>query len=200
MNNDLAMMTEAPESPASESFASESCASETSAKTWAETSESSAAAKRIEPETSSYTLTKLAAEAVEEKRTARNVRRAIEDHDAPRPVETPRRPTPTETAKEPDTNAGTESDERWSIPWLVNVTGIHVEWRAINEPRIVIRQIACVGNTRFDDDRGPLTNHALLWRTLQVACCLRSLTHHLNRIEHILLLIEVSVAQRRRPR
>ena len=51
----------------------------------------------------------------------------------------------------------------------------------------------------MNDDRRALRRHGLLRRALKIAGLLGALAHHLDGVRYILLLVVISIAERRRP-
>src|SRR6266550_9169119 len=56
-----------------------------------------------------------------------------------------------------------------------------------------------LGTSSLDDDVRVLRRYGLLLRILKFARFLRALAHHLYGLHHVLFLVVVSVAERRRP-
>jgi hypothetical protein len=134
-----------------------------------------------------------AGKAVEEAGASRDKNIPVEEELPAAPVEAPGRPTPAVSPEKPKPNRRTE-EKLGTNPGIENEAWPHSQGRSVNGPRIVNRQVANVGNSRLDDDRRPLRGYGLLRRALQSSCILGSLAHDLNCVEHILLLIEIGVA------
>src|SRR6266404_1587299 len=130
---------------------------------------------------------------VEETRAMRDINIVVEEYLPAAPVEAPGTPTPAISAEKPETNPRTEVKRR-SIPGIKNVPRVHRQRRSVNGPWIVNRQVANIGFRGLDGDRRALCGHRLLRRALQSSGVLGTLAHDLNCVEHILLLIEISVA------
>ena len=108
---------------------------------------------------------------------ARDVRVVVEDYDSPAPVKTPGRPAPTESAEKPQANRWTKRNKGWSDPAVVKVTRIDSKRSAVNDPRIVSRDIAHIGLSCLNDDLRTFIDHSLLRRGLQIAGILRAAPH-----------------------
>jgi hypothetical protein len=114
------------------------------------------------------------------------------------PVVSPVMPAPTipseETDAEPDSKSNPRSsqeDPRHGIPaWICD------DRLAVHEPGIIGRYIDNFRVGRFDDNCVPLSCYLLLFITIEVAGLVSLLTHRLDAIRHILLLVGVCVAKR----
>src|ERR1039457_133222 len=112
------------------------------------------------------------------------------------PIESPMGPPPSKPAEEADSEADSEREVRAAIP----DSRIRIPARprqygiSVNQPRIIRRNVNDIGIRRLNDDRRALRRYVLLRRGLKIAGSLRSLTHHLYGIHHVLLLVVIGVA------
>src|SRR5580698_7840670 len=117
------------------------------------------------------------------------------------PIESPVTPPPSKAAKPSDSEAESEREIGTAKP----NAGVGIPSRPrinrapVNQPRIVRGNINDIGASRLNDHRRTLRGHSLLRSILQVAGVFRALAHNLYGIHHILLLVVVSIAKRRRP-
>src|SRR6267154_627436 len=126
----------------------------------------------------------------------------VVNHPVAMPVASPVMPAPTisskETDAEPDSKSNPHSgqeDSRHGIPaWIRD------DRLAVHEPGIICRYVNHFRIGRFDDDCVPLSRYLLLFIAIEVAGLVSLLTHCLDGICHILLLVGVCVAKRRSPR
>src|SRR5467141_3102867 len=140
--------------------------------------------------------------AINDRPAAGDVGVVVVNHPMARPVASPVMPAPTisseETDAEPDSKsdprAGKE-DSRHRVP-----ARIRDDRLAIHEPGIIGRYIHDLRIGRFDDDCVPLSRYLLLFIAIEVAGLVSLLTHCLDGICQILLLVGVCVAKRRSPR
>src|SRR6266850_15901 len=117
------------------------------------------------------------------------------------PVASPVMPAPTISAEGTDAEPESKSNPRPSqenprhgIPaWICD------DRVAIHQPGIIGRHVDDLRIGWFDDDRVALRCYLLLFVAIQVTGLVSLLTHRLHGIRHILLLIGISVAKRRRP-
>src|SRR5580693_804445 len=125
----------------------------------------------------------------------------VKNYVAAAPAYAPVAPAPPEPAVEADAEAHSPKQRRATIP----DSGIGIPAGPchygipVHEPRIISGDVDHIRRSGLNDDVGALRLNGLLRRVLQIACLLRFLAHHLNRVHHPLLLVVVSVAQRRRP-
>src|SRR5271156_4439075 len=119
----------------------------------------------------------------------RDVRVIAVNHAVSMPVRTPAVPPPAEATVETDANSEAEPDSRPIVVEARNPTPtrVVVERITIDDPRIVFRHINDLRICRFNDDRIAVGGDGFLLSALQVPGLLRSLTHHLNGIEDVLL-------------
>src|SRR5271155_2179298 len=127
----------------------------------------------------------------------RDVRVIAVNHAVSMPVRTPAVPPPAEATVETDANSKAEPDPR---PIVVearnsNPTRVVGEGITIDDPGIVFRYINDLWICRLNHDRIPIGRDGFLLGALQVPGLLRSLTHHLNRIEDILLPVDIGLAE-----
>ena len=123
-------------------------------------------------------------------------------HPVAMPVASPVVPAPTISSEETDAEADSKSDprsgqedSRHGIPaWICD------DRLAVCEPGIIGRYIDDLRIGRFDDDCAPLSSYFLLFIAIEVAGFVSLLTHCLDGICDILLLVGVCVAKRRSPR
>ena len=118
------------------------------------------------------------------------------------PVEPPPTPSPAigpdETNIEADSKGEvrpTKPDSRIRVPARPRYQGI-----TVNQPWIICGNVNHLGIRRLNGNRRVLVLYSLLRSGLQIARCLRPLTHHLHGVHHVLLLIVVRVAKRGSPR
>src|SRR5208282_451167 len=118
------------------------------------------------------------------------------------PIESPMTPAPSKTSIPSDSEADSPREVRPAKP----DSGIWVPPRprhyrtAVHHPRVICWDVNDVGAGRFNGDRRILLRYGLLRRALKIAGFFRSLAHHLHGVHHILFLVVVGVAERRRPR
>src|SRR5271166_6594587 len=118
------------------------------------------------------------------------------------PIRSPAVPPPAEATEETDAKSGAEPDSR-SVEEearIFNPTWVERDGVTVDDPGIVFRHINDLWIRRFNDDGIPLVRDGFLLGALQVPGQLRSLTHRLNRVKHILLAIYVRLSERRGPR
>ena len=126
-----------------------------------------------------------------------NVGVVVVDHRAAVPIVSPVMPAPPKTPEEADPEADSKSNPRsgkenprHGIPaWICK------DRLAIHEPGIIGRHIDHLRIGRFNDDGAALSCYLLLFIAIQVAGLVSLLTHRLDGIRHILLLIGVCVAK-----
>src|ERR1700674_2753186 len=126
----------------------------------------------------------------------------VVNHPMAMPVASPVMPAPTisseETDAEPDSKSNPrsgEEDSRHGIPAWIRDDGL-----TVHEPGIIGRYIDDLRIGRFDDDCVPLSRYLLLLIACEVSGLVSLLTHCLDGICHILLLVGVCVAKRGSPR
>src|SRR6266481_3715869 len=126
----------------------------------------------------------------------------VVNHPMAMPVASPVMPAPTisseETDAEPDSKSNPrsgEEDSRHGVPGRIRDDRL-----AIHEPGIIGRYIHDLRIGRLDDDGVPLSRYLLLVIAIEVAGLVSLLTHCLDGICQILLLVGVCVAKRRSPR
>src|SRR6266550_8339420 len=125
----------------------------------------------------------------------------IMNYNSVMPIGPPMMPAPAITSEVADSEADSEREVRAAIP----DSGIRIPPRprhdrtAVNHPRIVRGDINDLGTSSLDDNVRVLRRYGLLLRILKFARFLRALAHHLYGIHHVLFLVVVSVAERRRP-
>src|SRR6266436_6525170 len=122
----------------------------------------------------------------------------VVDHPMAMPVASPVMPPPPKSAEESDPEADSKSnprsgkeDSRQGIPaWICD------DRFAIHEPGIIGGHIDHFRIGRFNDDCVALRCYVFLLIRIQVASLVSLLTHRLDGIRHILLLVGICVAKR----
>jgi hypothetical protein len=135
--------------------------------------------------------------AIDDRPAVGDIGAVVIDHPMAVPVAIPVMPAPTipseETDAEPDSKSDSRSgqeDSRHRVPaWIRD------DWLAIHEPRIIGGYIDDLRVGRFDDDGVPLRRYLLLFVAVEVAGLVSLLTHGLDGIRHILLLVRIGVAK-----
>src|SRR6266478_208731 len=135
--------------------------------------------------------------AIDDGSTVGDVGVVVVNHPMAMPVASPVMPAPTisseETDAEPDSKSNPRSgkeDSLHGVPaWICD------DWLAIHEPGIIGGHIDDLRIGRFDDDGVPLSRYLLLFIAIEVASLVSLLTHHLDGIRHILLLVGISVTE-----
>src|ERR1700756_1770920 len=129
--------------------------------------------------------------------------RTMVEHDATAavPAEPPMSPAPTKPTKEANAKAEAKGDSGNSdVKSGISIPPRpHSNWRAIDDPWIVFRHVHNVRLGRFDDDLLILRAHLFVLAAFQVPSLLRTITHDLNRVHYFLLLVDISIAEGRRP-
>jgi len=122
----------------------------------------------------------------------------VVDHCAAVPVVSPVMPTPPISSEKAEPEADSKSnprsgqeDPRNGIP-----TWIRDDRLAIYEPGIIGRHVDHFRVGRFNDNRAALRRYLLLFVAIQMAGLASLLTHRLDGIRHILLLVGICVAKR----
>src|SRR6267143_3215861 len=117
------------------------------------------------------------------------------------PVRSPMTPAPPISSVEADSEADSIRRVQAAIP----DSGILVPSRpllyrtSVDEPWIIFGDVNDFGASRRDDDGRVLGRYGLLLRSQKIARLLCPLAHHLDGVHHVLFLVVVSVAERRRP-
>src|ERR1700732_889704 len=113
------------------------------------------------------------------------------------PIRTPVVPPPAEVTVEADANPETEPDPRPIVVEAGNSNPIRVvgEGIAVDDPGIVFRHINDLWICRLNFDRISVGGDRFLLSALQVPGLLRSLTHHLNRVENILFPVHIGLPE-----
>ncbi len=135
--------------------------------------------------------------AIDDRSTVRDVGVVVVDHPMAMPVASPVMPAPPKSSEEADPEADSKSnprsgqeDPRHGIPaWIGD------DRLAIHEPRIIGRYVDDLRIGRFDNDCVALSCYFLLFIAIQVAGLVSLLTHPLDGIRHILLLVGICVAE-----
>src|ERR1700693_1127636 len=117
------------------------------------------------------------------------------------PVESPMSPSPSETTEPADAEAKSKGQVRATKPYARIVVPIGPgRYRiSVNGPGVVGRNIDHLRLSRLNHNIIVLILYNLLRCRFQIAGCFRFSAHALNSVHHVLLLIVVSVAQRRGP-
>ena len=118
-------------------------------------------------------------------------------HPVAMPVASPVMPAPTKSSEQAHPEADSKSnsrsrqeDPRHGIPaWICD------DRLAVCEPGIIGRYIDDLRIGRFDDDCAPLSSYFLLFIAIEVAGFVSLLTHRLDGIRDILLLVGIGVAE-----
>jgi len=139
--------------------------------------------------------------AINDGSAVRDVGVVIVDYPVAMPVASPVMPAPTisseETDAEPDSKSdpcSSKEDSRHRVPaWICD------DRRTVYEPRIIGRHIDHFRIGRFNDDGVPLSRYLFLFIAVEVAGLVGLLTHRLDDIGHILLLVGICVAEGRSP-
>ena len=121
----------------------------------------------------------------------------VVDHCPAVPVISPVMPAPPISSEKAEPEADSESnprsgqeDPRHGIPaWIRD------DRLTVHEPGIVGRHVDHLRVGRFDDNRAALRRYPLLFIAIQVASLVSLLTHCLDGIRHILLLVGICVAE-----
>src|SRR5467141_3993814 len=131
-----------------------------------------------------------------------NVGVVIVDHSVAMPVASPVMPAPTIPSEEADAEPDSKSDTRsgQEDPWHRIPAWIGHDRLAIHEPRIIGRHVDHLRIGRFDDDGVALRCYLLLFIAIQVASLVSLLTHRLDGIRHVLLLVGIGIAKGGSPR
>src|SRR5580700_2986056 len=139
--------------------------------------------------------------AVVKRIAARVIAIVVVDDGAAVPVGAPVSPAPAKTAEEADSESSSEEkvwpakpDSGIGIPIRPRRYGI-----AVNDPRVVGRNVNNIRLRGLNDDGRTLSGHVLLLSGFQISRLLRFLAHHLDRVHHVLLLVVIGIAQRRGP-
>src|ERR1700683_2002318 len=117
------------------------------------------------------------------------------------PVESPISPSPSETAEPANAEANSKGQVRTAEPYagIVVPIGPGRYGISVNEPGVVGWNIDHIRLSRLNHNIVVLILYHLLRCRLQIAGCFRFSAHALNSVHHVLLLVVVSVAQRRGP-
>lgn len=113
------------------------------------------------------------------------------------PIESPTRPAPTVAGKKTDAKRGAEGeigatkpDSRIGIP-----AGPSDDGTTVNGPWIVGGNVNDFRIGRLNGDRRVLVGDGLLRRGLEISRFLRAVTHDLNGIHHVGLLVVIGIAE-----
>src|SRR5580692_7713573 len=129
--------------------------------------------------------------------TARNIRCMVVVDPVTVPVGSPVMPTPAIAAEnsDPDSQAEVDSGTVDEQPRDRHPARIERERFAINEPRIIFRDVHDIRLRRFDYDRLPLVRDGLLRSALQISRALGLAPHLLDCAHHRLRVGHVGLAE-----
>ena len=135
--------------------------------------------------------------AIDDRSAVGDVGVVVINHPMAMPIASPMMPAPAKSSEETDSEADSKSnprsgkeDPRHGIPaWICD------DRLAIHEPGIICRHVDHLRIGRFNDDCVALSCYLLLFVAIQVAGLVSLLTHHLDGIRHILLLVGICVAK-----
>src|SRR6266481_2590069 len=136
--------------------------------------------------------------AIDDRSAMGDVGVVVVNHPMAMPVASPVMPAPPKSTEEADSEPDSKSnpcsgqeDPRYGIPaWICD------DRFAIHEPGIIGGHIDHFRIGRFNDDGVPLSRYLFLIIRIQVAGLVSLLTHRLDGIRHILLLVGIRVAKR----
>src|SRR5712664_1437466 len=135
--------------------------------------------------------------AINDRPAVGDVGAVVVNHPVAMPVASPVMPAPTISSEVADSKANSKSnprsgqeDSRHRIP-----ARIRDDRLAIHEPGVIGRYIDDLRIGRFDDDCVPLSRYLLLFVAIEAAGLVSLLTHCLDGIRHVLLLVGVCVAK-----
>ncbi len=136
--------------------------------------------------------------AIDDRSAVGDVGVVVVDHRAAVPVVSPVMPAPPKSSEKAYPEADSKSnprsgqkDPRHRIPaWICD------DRFAVHDPGIIGRHVDHLRVGRFDGDRVALSCYLLLFIAIQVAGIVSLLTHRLDGIRHILLLVGIRVAKR----
>src|SRR5208282_2022981 len=139
--------------------------------------------------------------AIEKCRATRVVGRSVEEYSVVMPVHSPSMPSPAEPEKRSDRESDSKVEPRSAPPNArnVNPVGPRCNRISVHCPRIVRRNVNNLRIGGLDIDLAVFILHVKLLRGLQIAGFLRSLPHLLHGLHYIILLVEISVTEFRRP-
>src|SRR5713101_1354493 len=135
--------------------------------------------------------------AIDDRSAVRDIGVVVVDHRMPVPVASPVMPAPPISSEEADAEANSkpnprskQEDPRYGIPaWICD------DRLAIHEPGIIGRHVDHLRIDWFDDDCVALSRYLFLFIAIQVAGLVSLLTHRLDGIGDILLLVGICVAK-----
>ena len=132
-----------------------------------------------------------------ESRAVRDVPVMVMHHIVMVPIGSPVVPAPAKATEDANANSQAKGN-----PWAIDIEAGHsnpcwVVWKGfpVHDPRIVFRYVNNFRICRLNRDRLAVRRDSFLLGALEVPSLLRPLTHHLNRIHYILLLVHVRVAE-----
>ena len=127
-----------------------------------------------------------------------NVGGVVIDHPMTVPIASPVVPAPTKSSEEADAEADSKSNPRsgQENPWHGIPAWICDDRFAVHKPGIIGRHIDHLRIGWFYDDCVALSCYLFLFIAIQMARLVRLLTHRLDGIGYILLLVGICVAKR----
>ena len=136
--------------------------------------------------------------AIDDRSAVGDIGVVVVDHPMAMPIASPVMPAPTIPSEETDAESDSKSnpssgkeDSRHGVPtWICD------HRLAVNEPGIISRHIDDFGVCWLDNDGVALGRYLLLFIGIEVAGLVSLLTHCLDGIRHILLLVGIGVAKR----
>ncbi len=139
--------------------------------------------------------------AVDDRPAVGDVGVVVVDHPMAMPVAPPVMPTPTISSKKADSKADPESNPHSSHEdtWFRIPAWIRDNRPTVHEPGIIGRYVDDFRIGRFDDDGVSLSRYLFLFIGIEVAGPVSLLTHDLDGVCHILLLVGVRIAKRGSP-
>src|ERR1700688_3174852 len=125
----------------------------------------------------------------------------VEHHSMTAPVGPPVPPAPAKPAEKANSKAESKCNARAAnVQSRIRIPSWpYSNGRSIHEPRVIFRHVNDIGIGWVDHNGLAVLAHLFLRCALLVARLLCAVAHCLNRIHHVLLLVDVSIAERRRP-
>src|SRR5712692_4673016 len=135
--------------------------------------------------------------AIDDRSAVGDIGVVVVNHRSAMPVVFPVIPAPPKSSEESDSKSNTEGDCRASKKDSRHRNPARVgDGRCpVHEPRIIGRHVDHIRVGRLDDDRVALSRYLLLFVAIQLASLPSLLTHRLDGIRHILLLVCICVAK-----
>jgi hypothetical protein len=121
----------------------------------------------------------------------------VVDHTMAMPVTSPVMPAPAKSSEEADSKSDTEGNCRAvkKDPGHRIPARICDDRLAVHEPGIIGGNVNHLGIGRFNDDCVPVSCYLFLFVAIELADLVSLLTHRLDGIRHILLLVGICVAE-----